>query len=281
LLCEAIVSKISLQQAIDEKLFGPVYHGTNEERRSKIDREGFKVFVGMYGDPNIAQGYTPGDSYGNTGVPAPIHHLGFGTYFTMIMAIARRFAGGTVRGMKIYYLKIPNHEEINWGSAGNMMKWWIKNGYDPELAKRGEAGRYMSTVNMTEQLKSKWDAVHYKGQGIRKLLDGNQICVYEPEGKIFEIDLSLSKGFDVGAVVRSKIGIQWTDSKGDPYGSQVPMGTKGIIKRKTAINQDDKNRWKEFPNYWAAKADKYLLTIKWKKGGEKQVADTDVEPLNI
>lgn len=279
LICEAIVPKISLQQAVDEHLFGPVYHGTDIQRRSKIDKEGFKVFVGMYGDPNISQGYAPGDSYGNTGVPPPIHHLGFGIYFTRVIAIAKKYAGGTMKGMKTYFLKIPNHEEINWGSPGNMMKWWIKNGYDPELAKRGEGGRYMATAKMTEQLKSKWDAVHYKGQGVYKLLDGNQICVYEPEGKVFEIDLSLSRGFDIGAKVRAKVDIQWTDWEGTPYGDVVPAGTIGIVKSKTEVDPEMREKWQKIGARFA-NVNKYAIVVKWKKGGEKQTTDTNLEPLN-
>jgi hypothetical protein len=281
LIREAKVPAISLQDAMDRKLFGPVYHGTNEERRSKIGQKGFKVFVGMYGDPNIAQGYYA-SPYGNTGVPPPIHHLGFGIYFTRALAIAKRFAGGTMKGMKTYFLDVPKMEEINFGSERTMMRWWIQNGFDPELAKRGEGGRYMATVKLTETLKAKWDAVHYKGQGIVKLLDGNQVCVYEPKGKIFEIDLSLSKGFDIGAKVRAKVDIQWTDATGTPYGSIVPAGTIGVVKEKLPVDPYWMEKWKkDHPNYWAARSDKWHLTVKWKKGGEKQVADTDVEPLNV
>lgn len=280
LICEAKVPKISLQQAVDMGLFGPVWHGTKQENLSKIDAEGFKVVVGLYGTSGMSQGYEGGQNYGSTGVPPPIHHLGFGVYFTTKMSIAKRFAGGTARGMKTYYLNIPNREEINWGSVRTMMKWWIENGFEPELARRGEGGRYMATAKMTEQLKSKWDAVWYKGQGMYRLLDGDQVCVYEPEGKIFEIDLSLSKGFDIGAKVRAKKEIFWSDIHGNRFGSVIPAGTIGIIKSKREVDPEMKEKWKEHPTYWAHSVDKYILMVKWKKGGEKQVADTDIEPLS-
>lgn len=279
LICEAKVPAISLQQALDEKLFGPVYHGTNEENRSKIDAEGFKVIVGLYGTNGMSQGYG-NDPYGFTGAPPPIHHLGFGVYFTTSRAIAKKFAGGTSKGMRTYFLGIPNYEEINWGSARTMMKWWIQNGFDPELAKKSEGGRYMATAKMTENLKSKWDGVWYKGKGVYRLLDGDQVCVYEPEGKVFEIDLSLSKGFDVGSKVRAAKDIQFTDWEGNAYGSIVPMGTLGIIKSKQAVDPEMIAKWKANPKAAMQSINKYAIIVKWKKGGEKQVADGDVMPLN-
>ena len=99
LICEAKVPPISLQQAVDADLFGPVYHGTKAEYRAAIDREGFKVVKGMYGTAGMSQGYQPGESYGNTGTPPPIHHLGFGVYFTTSKGIAKKFAGGPVKGV--------------------------------------------------------------------------------------------------------------------------------------------------------------------------------------
>lgn len=275
LITEAKVPRISLQQAKDANLFGPVFHGTKQETLSKIGDEGFKVITGMYGTDGMEQGYQPGSSYGNTGVPPPIHHLGFGVYFTTSKNIAKKFAGGTVRGMKIYFLKVPKKEEINWGSPNTMMKWWIKNGYDPEIAKRGEGGRYMATAKLTEELKSKWDAVWYKGRGIHTLLDGDQVCVYEPEGKIFEIDLSLSRGFDIGSKVVTKHKIEYFDYEGKPYRS-IPAGLRGIIVRR---NDAEKAR-QENPIYWAKRAKKYDLAVRFEKGGEQQVEDVDVEPLN-
>lgn len=279
LICEAKVQKISLQQALDAKLFGPVYHGTKQENLSKIDQDGFKIVMGLYGTSGMSQGYESSPSYGNTGVPPPIHHLGFGVYFTKSRTIAKKFAGESVRGMKTYFLNIPKYEEINWGSPNTMMKWWIKNGYEPELARRGEGGRYMATAKMTEKLKSEWDAVWYKGHGVYRLLDGDQVCVYEPEGKIFEIDLSLSQGLDAGSAVRAVKDIFWTDREGKVYGDVIPKGTKGIIKSKQLIDPEWKEKFKEFPNHWTLGMDKYIVTVKWKKGGEKQAPDSSIEPL--
>ncbi len=278
LICEAKVPKISLQQAIDADMFGPVYHGTRQENLGKIDQEGFKVIQGLYGTSGMSQGYG-NEPYGFTGVPPPIHHLGFGVYFTTVRAIAKKFAGDTTIGMKTYFLNISNYEEINWGSPRTMMKWWIENGFDPELAKRGEGGRYMATVKMTEKLKSKWDAIWYKGKGVYRLLDGDQVCVYEPEGKVFEIDLSLSKGFDIGAKVRARTDIQLTDWEGNEYGSIVPAGTIGLIKSKHAVDPEMIAKWKDSKNNQLRNINKYVIIVKWKKGGEKQVADGDVEPL--
>lgn len=254
-------------------MFGPVYHGTSQENRSKIDQEGFKLIVGLYGTSGMSHGYE-NQPYAFVGAPPPIHHLGFGIYFTTLKSIAKQFSGGTLRGMKIYYLDAPRMETINWGSPNTMMKWWIKNGYDTELAKNGEGGRYMATAKMTEQLKASNDAIWYKGKGIRRLLDGDQVVAFDPS-IIYEIDLSLSKGFEVGAKVVVKHDVVWHNYAGEVYRS-VPGGSKGIIVKRDEVA----NNRKEYPLYWAKRADKYVLTIKFRTGGTEQVEDVDVEPLN-
>ena len=53
----AQIQKISLQEAKDRGMFGPVYHGTNSEARAKIDEEGFKVFEGEAMSGEIQHGY--------------------------------------------------------------------------------------------------------------------------------------------------------------------------------------------------------------------------------
>lgn len=294
LICEAKVPKISLQQALDAKLFGPVYHGTNEARRTKIDQEGFKVFIGLQQRGDTAHGYDFEDYF--AGIPAPIHHLGFGIYFTTNKAIAKQYSFGTMKGMKVYFLNVPQLETINFGAPRTMMKWWRQNGYDfkppydtnnykdvffggKDLL-RVNYERLKATVNMTDELKSKYDAVWFKGKGIYRLLDGDQVCVYEPEGKIFEVDLSLAKGFEAGAKVRAKREIFWSDREGSRYGTAIPAGTIGIIKKKDPVGDEWKTLWSKLPNHWAADVDKYILTVKWKKGGEKQATDTSVEPLS-
>src|ERR1700693_2945588 len=98
LICEAKVPKISLQQALDEKFFGPVYHGSTQEKLSKIDASGFNVFVGMSHSGDVAHGYDFEDYVG--GIPAPIHHLGFGIYFTTSKSIAKKYSLGTTKGLK-------------------------------------------------------------------------------------------------------------------------------------------------------------------------------------
>jgi len=273
LLTEAKLSKISLQEAKDKNLFGPVFHGTNEQNRSKIDGEGFKVVSGMLGTSGMSHGYenTP---YGSSSFPPPIHHLGFGIYFTTVKSIAKQFSGGTLRGMKIYFLDAPRREEINFASPNNMMKWWIKNGYNPELASKGEVGRYAATVKLTDELKSKYDAVWFKGRGMYRLLDGDQVVVFDPS-HIYEIDLSMAKGLEVGAKVRAKHRIARIYSDGLEHGA-VEVGTKGIVLKRENIEQ----KRIEYPTHWAKRAEKYVLNIKFKPGGDWQVEDVDVEPLS-
>jgi hypothetical protein len=241
LLCEATAPKISLQQALDKGMFGPVYHGTDQENRSKIDQEGFKIIVGLHGTSGMSHGYE-NQPYGFAGAPPPIHHLGFGVYFTTVKSIAKSFSGGTLRGMKVYYLDAPRMETINWGSPRTMMKWWVENGYDTELSQRGEGGRYMATVKMTEKLKSQWDAIWYKGKGVRRLLDGDQVVAFDLS-IIYEIDLSLAKGIEVGAKVVAKNEIVRLNYEGKPYGNAIPAGTRGIV-----VKRDDvAKKHKEYP----------------------------------
>jgi hypothetical protein len=46
---------------------------------------------------------------------------------------------------------------------------------------------------MTDRLKAKYDAVWFKGKGMFKLLDGDQICVYNPN-LIFKYNKDLDRG---------------------------------------------------------------------------------------
>ena len=257
------LKRISLQNAKDRKLFGPVYHGTSQENLDKIGREGFKIVKGFYGSSGMKNGYA-GEPYGGTGIPAPIHHLGFGVYFTTVLSIAKQFAGGTTKGIKPYFLDIPKLEIINFGSPGNMMNWWIKNGYNTELAKQNQNGRYNATLKLTDELKSKFDAVWFKGKGMTRLLDGDQICVYNPDN-IYLMDKTLIQPGEIGSKVVAKIDI-------DPYKRgeiQVPKGTVGILTYKELAQPEQK--WVE--------GSKYIYRVKFKIGGDVyNLTDNDIEP---
>lgn len=191
----AAMNRISLQEAKDRKMFGPVYHGTTQDRRQQIGDEGFKVFEGDAGSGDVAHGYLEKDYHG--GIPAPVHHLGYGVYFTTSKTIAKQFAGGTTRGMKVFYLDVPQLETINFGAPKTMMKWWLSQGYDGELAK---TDRVAATKKLTDNLKSHYDAVWFKGRSMYRLLDGDQIVVFDPS-RVYEIDQTLSKPGEIGSVV--------------------------------------------------------------------------------
>lgn len=286
MITEEKVQKISPQQAADGGMFGPVYHGTTAHNWEKIEREGFKIFIGHERSGDISHGYEMSDYSG--GIPAPIHHLGFGIYFTTVKNIAKRFNGGTVKGLKTYYLDVPRIEEINWGSPNTMMKWWLKSGYDyrktPETSfgnprtnlKLIQQERLRATNSLTDELKSKYDAVWYKGKSIRQLLDGDQICVFDPSN-IYEVDKKLAKAFEVGSIVVSK-GYELKNIHGDVYRSR-PAGLKGLILKRTPIE----DFLTKYPGaQWVNDANKYFFVIKWEKGGtEHQVLDTWVEPSEI
>ena len=215
------VKKISVEESKNKKLFGPVYHGTTEVGRKEIEEKGFRIPIGVLGAEGMSHGYELDDYWG--GIPAPTHHLGFGAYFTTVKNIAKQFNLGTARGLKSYYLDVPRLEIINFGAPRTMMKWWQQNGYDMEPVKDwsiGQVGMYQgikvmgkrlpgektqeiekrrleATIRMTNLLKSKYDAVWYKGKGMRRLLDGDQVCVYDTD-RIYEIDVQSYKGDDAG-----------------------------------------------------------------------------------
>jgi len=210
--------EISEHEAVERKLFGPVYHGTSEENRQRIGDEGFKVFIGDTGSSNISNGYDARNGAYHNGIPAPVHHTGYGVYFTTIKSIAKQFAGGTAKGMETYYLDIPRLETINFGAPRTMMKWWIDNGYDPKLAM---TDRVLATARLTATLKSKYDAVWFKGKSMYKLLDGDQVCVFDPTNKVFVLNNKLSLPGQIGSKVRRKAdGMIGVIMKVDGPGSQ-------------------------------------------------------------
>ena len=284
LLMESKIPTISLQVARDNNFFGPVYHGTSAENRDKIAMDGFIIPIGTERSGGVSNGYETSDY--NGGIPAPIHHLGFGVYFTTVLSIAKNFSGGTLRGMPIYFLKAPRMETINWGSPNTMMKWWLKNGYDYKAtpvtrfatdvtnlqAIRQE--RLRATVHMTEELKSKYDAIWYKGKGMHRLLDGDQVVAFDTS-IIYEVDPKLAQGFEIGAKVRAKNAIEHLNFRGEVY-RRVENGDRGII----IARQDVTLARQQWPDYWAKRASKYVLDVKFKKSGRQQVEDIDVEPLS-
>lgn len=200
------IPTVSLQQVHEKKLFGPVYHGTTPEKMKHILEKGF-TFYTTTKDMNaeVRNGY-PWLAY-YQGIPPPIHHLGFGVYFTTSKAIAQRFNLGSGAGLYEFYLDIPNMETINFGANKTMMQWWIANGYDKDLALNSsalaEGNRVKATQLLTQNLSSKYDAVWFKGKGIKRLLDGDQICVYDTS-RIYVLDKrksNINKG-EIGSKVR-------------------------------------------------------------------------------
>ena len=258
----ANVKKISLQEAKDRNMFGPVYHGTDETARQAIKDKGFKIFIGPERSGNVSHGYESKDYYG--GMPPPIHTLSFGIYMTTSKSIAKQFAMGTTKGMKTYFLDVPKLETINFGANSTMMKWWNKNGYNPTPYEYDAKERLKETINLTKKLKSKWDAVWFKGKGLYKLLDGDQIAVFDPKN-IYEIDKTLAKDFEIGSRIRRK-----------------EDGILGTILRKEKVNTEKMLR--DFPmmKNWLKPGTKFRFNVKWRKGGtDFNVCDVDVEPAPL
>jgi hypothetical protein len=248
------VPAISQQEAIDHDFFGPVYHGTTEEALSSIGEEGFKVFVGGAHEGPVRHGFDSRDWWG--GISAPVHFLGYGVYFTTLKSLGKSY--GVVKSM--YYLDVPNLETINFGAAGTMMKWWLGHGYPPEVAK---VDRVAATQLMTEHLAAEFDAVWFKGKGLRRLLDGDQVCVYDPS-RIYRVEQSLAPPFGVGSKVKRKSdGMIGVVLKSEPLLDIVEQYPGAQWARDAMIAGAERRLW-----------------VRWRKGGtEYNLVDSDVTPF--
>jgi len=281
---ESKVPSITLQQAKDNNLFGPVYHGTDESGRDKIAKDGFRVIMNR---KDARHGYPDQPYYGR--LPPPIHHLGYGVYFTTVKAIGKKFNDNSTKGLEQYYLDIPNLEVINFAAPRTMMKWWQENGYDfdPSVKDR-EAERIRATKKMTDNLASKYDAVLFKGKTIHKVLDGNQICVFDPSNKIYRIDNSSIQDIEVGAKVRFSMDLDEAKKLilKNINTIRQKVNPSGMLSMDDITVREEKDFWNisnilhvpKDPKNWGTIIDSrsspkglYNISfdIKWKKGGTK------------
>ena len=255
-LAEAVqsgIQEISLQQARDMRLVGPVMHGApSPDVAAKIRQEGFRFEEADARSGGTSHGYDGKQAYHNN-IPAPVHHLGYGAYFTFNKTQGMQYAYGNSKSLlKDMYLQVPRMTTINFGAPNTMMKWWIANGYDPELAKRD---RVAATKQMTAKLASQYDAVYFKGKGLRTLLDGDQICVYQPKGKVFIVNPKLAQPGDIGSTVRRK-----------------EDGMKGKLINKRPILPEHKQ--------FCPPEATHRYEVKWQKGGtDMNVYDHTVDHL--
>ena len=189
------VPEISWEQS--KNMFGPVWHGTSDESKENINNVGFRLTYGDANSGDVRNGYG-GDaavSYGTTGIPAPVHHLGYGIYFTTKKSVAKQYANNNTKNMLEYYLDIPRLETINFGAPNTMMKWWIKNGYNIKelIDKKDPNARINATINLTNNLKKQYDAVWFTAKSMfGALLDGDQICVFDPH-RIYKLNINLGR----------------------------------------------------------------------------------------
>jgi len=212
--------KISRQEA--KKMVGPVYHGSTETNRQLIKYQGFQFFKEPPRQGNVRHGFELKGNYPETDAPPPIHFLGYGVYFSISKGQAAKynvkkdnFGSGSKTGLIPYYINAPRLEELNLASPKKMMAWWKENGYNMppiehlqnQMLSKEEIEELWikETDNLTKTLSSKWDAVHFIGKGFGSLLDGNQICVYNPEN-ICVIDEKSEPELDAGNGVFIKIG---------------------------------------------------------------------------
>lgn len=270
------IKTISYQEALDKKLFGPVYHGTLQSNWEKIYDTGFKVFIDQpsFLGGNVRNGYS-NEPYYNTGKIPPIHHLGYGVYFTKSKDKARKLNNNTNINLKEFFLDVPRLAKINFTSPKKMMQWWEDNGYDSELAL---TNRIEATKKLTDNLKEKYDGVYFVGKsGFYSALDGDQIIVFDPS-RIYLADRSLSKDYEIGSKIKLIKDITYPNSNN----VIIPKGTIGIIKRKHPA-QEMRDYWKKIGNedeHWT-KNSEYVYTITFNKGGtHTNILDEYIIPLN-
>ena len=305
-LTEAAIPVISPQQAQD--MFGPLYHGTRGDL-SQIIATGFDVAKsmpqGIGGWRNTPLGTSNGyplEPYGHTGVAPPVHHLGFGVYLTTVKAIAKQFAGGTMKGMRSFYLASDRVLEINFGSPNTMMRWWREQGYDMsiEATKQRDTQAWIAaTMKLTMKLQRDYDAVWFKGKGMYRLLDGDQVCVYRPE-LLKVVDPKLASGLEIGAkVVHTQViperyrgsNVFYVDEpKPDDFAPAARLagtGWRGVFR-----GDQEPNPHGRYPTHWIpppgmvgiitpTQKGGRLYSVKWKTGGEMFNYDPEeLKPYN-
>jgi hypothetical protein len=214
------VERISPTEAKSRGLMGPLYHGTmrgiDDIRQNGFDVSrsiprgvGLGVAQGLGGSyirDDVPIGSSNGYAfapYGYTGIAPPIHHLGFGVYFTTVKAIAKMYGGNSMKGVIEFYANVPDMIEINFAAERTMMKWWLQNGYTmtPEATEKRDFNTWAkATMNLTKNLR-KYGAVHFLGKsGFNRALDGDQVCIYDPSVLVI-VDKKLATGLDVGSKV--------------------------------------------------------------------------------
>lgn len=231
-----IIPSISLDEA-SRTCIGPFFHGTSSELTDKIDTEGFEWEEADARSGGTSHGYEGGNYHGDC--PAPVHHLGYGIYLTQVKNIAKNFGYGSMRNVLEYWiLKGSRIETINFGAPNTMMKWWVKNGYDCNIAK---TDRVLATQMLTRSLSSRCDAVLFLGKGIRTLLDGNQICIYN-SSILRKVDKSLTQSGEIGSKVVRK-----------------EDGMKGVLMGRNPLPPDISAKYHN--------GEPEFLRVKWQRGG--------------
>ena len=275
-------------------MFGPMWHGTTPEKMEKIRQEGFKFWVEEARQGNTSQGFEnvllPGKDF-----PYPVHFLGFGVYFSTSQTIAKMYNQDSMKGLmaNTFFLNSDRIIQINFASMNNMIKWWMANGYDPELAKED---RVAATMAMTNNLRSQCDAVYFLGRGIGRLLDGNQVCVYDPS-KIVRLDRRLNpiiirKGDGMKGELLDSRTFTWTPSCEFVEGRRNKDGQRRVftmdkypwvknVQVGQVVSDDDGEDVTITLHGRPVETTGTFLTIKWKKGGvDRNVRPEDVDIIN-
>ena len=158
-----------------------------------------------------------------------------------------------------------------------MMRWWVENGYNYDTKTKSKLfgtaetdlraiknERARATLNLTRTLKSKYDAVWFKGKGLHQLLDGDQVCIFNPD-KILEIDSNLASPMDIGSRVKTVENLYDYDHKT----VKIPVGSVGMVINKQRTSE----LWK-----WA-EGSEFVYAIKFSKGGtQHNILDKQIKP---
>jgi len=242
----ARIPEISPQEA-HQNAIGPFYHGTSPEVIDQILEQGFQWEEAEARSGGTSHGYEARMYHEDC--PPPVHHLGYGIYLTEVKSIAKDFGYGSMKNvLEFWILKEARIATINFGAPRTMMKWWNQNGYDCELAK---TDRVAATRMLTQTLSANYDAVLYKGKGMYRLLDGNQICIYNPS-ILRCVNKNLAQSGEVGSKVVRKLD-----------------GMKGVLQSRRPLSLEiSKQYHNDEPEF---------LTVKWQRGG----TDMNVYPSQV
>jgi hypothetical protein len=235
-ISETFFQKVPLENT--SSMFGPLYHGTTELDMESILDHGFSVIEGEIRTDKKHGLRNNIEEVDGKKFRLPCDFLGFGVYMTKSKTNSNRYGKNF---NKRFYLDTDKILKINFASFNRIAKWWIENGYDPELSMKD---RVEATRKMTSRLSSKYDAVWFSGKGYGRLLDGDQVVIFNKDViRIVEEDVVKRKDVTkIGDRIKSNSFYDLENKK------EIDGDIDGVVVRrmlipKNLIKQYGGNKW--------------------------------------